>query len=70
MTTDEHLQIPRPLLGTRDAVSPLDLEEEVRKNVIVTSVDGILNWARASSLWPATFGLAPSNASPSVATAK
>lgn len=39
-------------------VAPLDLEEEVRKNVLVTSVDGILNWARSSSLWPATFGLA------------
>ncbi|MCI0692581.1 NADH-quinone oxidoreductase subunit NuoB [candidate division KSB1 bacterium] len=27
-------------------------------NVIVTSVDTILNWARLSSIWPMTFGLA------------
>ena len=39
-------------------IAPLDLDEEVRKNVLLTSVDGILNWARASSLWPAMFGLA------------
>jgi len=49
--------IPHPLLGD-DALGGVDLEEEVRKNVIATSVDGLLNWARASSLWPATFGLA------------
>ena len=48
---------PHPLLGD-DALGGVDLEEEVRKNVIATSVDGLLNWARASSLWPATFGLA------------
>ncbi|MGH7457329.1 MAG: NADH-quinone oxidoreductase subunit B [bacterium] len=27
-------------------------------NVVVTSVDTILNWARLSSIWPMTFGLA------------
>ncbi len=27
-------------------------------NVIITSVDKIFNWARLSSLWPMTFGLA------------
>ena len=39
-------------------IAPLDLEEEVRKNVLITSVDQVLNWARASSMWPAMFGLA------------
>ena len=39
-------------------VAPLDLDEELRKNILLTSVDGLLNWARASSLWPAMFGLA------------
>ncbi len=29
------------------------LEEEVRRNILTTSVDAILNWARRSSLWPA-----------------
>ena len=41
-----------------EAVAPTDLDEELRKNVLVTSVDGILNWARSSSLWPVSFGLA------------
>lgn len=27
-------------------------------NVVVTSVDEVVNWARKSSLWPLTFGLA------------
>ena len=27
-------------------------------NVIVTSIDSLLNWARLSSIWPMTFGLA------------
>ena len=39
-------------------IAPLDLEEEVRKNVLLGSVDSVLNWARASSLWPVMFGLA------------
>lgn len=28
------------------------LEEEVRRNILLTSVDAALNWARRSSLWP------------------
>jgi len=28
------------------------LEEELRRNVLLTSVDFMLNWARRSSLWP------------------
>ena len=27
-------------------------------NVVTTSVDAVVNWARKSSLWPMTFGLA------------
>ena len=34
------------------------IEEEVRKNVLVTSTESILNWSKAHSLWPAMFGLA------------
>ncbi len=34
------------------------LEEKLDKNVIVTSVDAVANWARSSALWPMTFGLA------------
>ncbi|MFC2017021.1 NADH-quinone oxidoreductase subunit B [Chloroflexota bacterium] len=29
------------------------LEEELHRNILLTSVDAILNWARRSSLWPA-----------------
>jgi NADH-quinone oxidoreductase subunit B len=29
------------------------LEEEINRNVLVTSVDALLNWSRRSSLWPA-----------------
>jgi NADH-quinone oxidoreductase subunit B len=61
MTTAPNVNLGNPALGNpalghaRDTAS---VEEEIRKNVLVTSVDGILNWARSSSLWPATFGLA------------
>lgn len=34
------------------------VEEEVRRGVLFTTVEKMLNWARLSSLWPATFGLA------------
>jgi NADH:ubiquinone oxidoreductase subunit B-like Fe-S oxidoreductase len=27
-------------------------------NIIITSVDKLINWGRSSSLWPVTFGLA------------
>lgn len=46
------LEVPGP------EIAGIDLDEEVRKNILLTSVDQILNWARASSLWPAMFGLA------------
>jgi NADH-quinone oxidoreductase subunit B len=29
------------------------LEEEIKRNVLVTSVDALINWSRRSSLWPA-----------------
>jgi len=29
------------------------LEEEIKRNILLTSVDAILDWARRSSLWPA-----------------
>ncbi len=51
------IAIPHPGLA-EEGLSDAALEEEVRKNVLVTSVDGMLNWARAHSLWPAMFGLA------------
>jgi NADH-quinone oxidoreductase subunit B len=34
------------------------VENVNERNVLVTSVDYVFNWARKSSLWPLTFGLA------------
>ncbi len=34
------------------------LEGRFERNVLVTSVDAVANWSRASSLWPMTFGIA------------
>jgi NADH-quinone oxidoreductase subunit B len=34
------------------------LENRFNPNFIVTTVDSLFNWARASALWPMTFGLA------------
>ena len=57
MTSGQSLHTLQPSMD----VAPLDLDEEVRKNVLLSSVDGVLNWARrrrCGRLWPATFGLA------------
>lgn len=49
-------------LKARSTVSIPDpdqwLTEEVKKNVIVTSIDAVLNWGRRYSTWPVSFGLA------------
>ena len=34
------------------------LEEEAQPNILLASIDYVLNWARRSSLWPVNFGLA------------
>jgi NADH-quinone oxidoreductase subunit B len=34
------------------------VEQDLEQNLLLGKVDGILNWARSSSLWPAMFGLA------------
>jgi NADH-quinone oxidoreductase subunit B len=44
-------QEPLPLTHT-------DVEEYLQQNLLLTSVETVLNWARSSSLWPAMFGLA------------
>ncbi len=35
-----------------------DIDEELQGNILLSSVDQVLNWARSSSLWPVMFGLA------------
>ena len=41
--------------GARQPLADPDswLDEELRRNVILTSMDAVLNWARRSSIWPA-----------------
>lgn len=34
------------------------MEHKFSDNIITTTVDSVINWARRSSLWPLTFGLA------------
>jgi len=43
--------MPVPMVDT-------GIEQELEQNLLITSVDQVLNWARRSSLWPAMFGLA------------
>ena len=35
-----------------------DIEEAVKRNILLASVDSVVSWARRSSLWPVMFGLA------------
>lgn len=35
-----------------------EMETLLKHNVIITSVNRVLNWARGHSLWPVTFGIA------------
>src|SRR3989442_15579694 len=34
------------------------IQNRFDENVVTTTVDSLVNWARKSSLWPMTFGLA------------
>ena len=38
--------------------SDMAVPMELRHNILVTSVDKLVNWGRKSSLWPVAFGLA------------
>jgi NADH-quinone oxidoreductase subunit B len=46
-----------PLIRVTDTAEE-SVEESVQQNILLTSVEGVVNWARRSSLWPAAFGLA------------
>ena len=36
----------------------MGVDQSLGENVITTTLDSIVNWARKSSIWPMTFGLA------------
>ena len=44
---------PEPL-----SVPAIEVPEDLKRNVMVTSIDALVNWGRKSSAWPVTFGLA------------
>ena len=37
---------------------PVVVPDDLRRNILVTSVDALVGWGRKNSLWPVTFGLA------------
>ena len=39
-------------------LADLNIDQELKQNLLISSVDTVVNWARSSSLWPAMFGLA------------
>ena len=36
----------------------IEVPDDLKNNLMVTSVDALVNWGRKSALWPVTFGLA------------
>ena len=36
----------------------IEVPDDIKGNLVVTSVDALINWSRKSALWPVTFGLA------------
>ena len=50
---------PTPLGEVDDILRP-DANENplLKRGMVTTSIDALLNWARTGSMWPMTFGLA------------
>jgi NADH-quinone oxidoreductase B subunit/NADH/F420H2 dehydrogenase subunit C len=46
------------LEGIHLGTTPEEVEEEVERGILLTSLDRAVGWARKQSMWPATFGLA------------
>jgi NADH-quinone oxidoreductase subunit B len=45
-------------LGERAEKTDAEVEEEVRRGILLTRLDKMVGWSRKQSMWPATFGLA------------
>ncbi|MEK7873029.1 MAG: NADH-quinone oxidoreductase subunit B 1, partial [Chloroflexota bacterium] len=39
-------------------VEDIQVPADLKRNVLVTSVDALVNWGRQGAVWPVTFGLA------------
>lgn len=39
-------------------VPAIEVPDDLQRNLMVTSVDALVNWSRKSALWPVSFGLA------------
>jgi NADH-quinone oxidoreductase subunit B len=46
------------ITGDHTAHTDSDVEEEVHRGILLTTMGKALAWARKNSMWPATFGLA------------
>jgi NADH-quinone oxidoreductase subunit B len=44
--------------GVHTGQTQADVEEEVHRGILVTTLGKAIAWARKNSMWPATFGLA------------
>jgi NADH-quinone oxidoreductase subunit B len=44
--------------GFRSGHTVEDVEEEVKRGVLLTTLDKAVGWVRKQSMWPVTFGLA------------
>jgi NADH-quinone oxidoreductase subunit B len=44
--------------GVHLGTTPEEIEDEVERGVLLTTLDRAIGWARKQSMWPATFGLA------------
>jgi NADH-quinone oxidoreductase subunit B len=55
-TSETRLALP----GPEDLFSRIDQEEygDLAGNMLLTSIDKVINWGRKNSIWPMTFGLA------------
>ena len=48
----------RALATEQHVDEPIDVSESLKRSVLVTSLDALLDWGRSNSVWPVTLGLA------------
>ena len=60
LDTAEGSEIEKLRLTLREPqpVEDIQVPADLQRNVLITSVDALVNWGRKSAVWPVTFGLA------------